>query len=120
MNNKIIFEIENRLRDGEKVSHSEVATAVRFALRLITSKYPGKAVEIRVAPFGATQILSGHVHRRGTPSTVINLSSPTFLSLVVGSITCEDVKNKSGSHLSGTKAAIALVALHGSLKQGEI
>lgn len=60
------------------------ATAVRYALEELASLAPGRAVEVRVPPFGVTQILAGTTHTRGTPPAVVETSVKTWLELVTG------------------------------------
>jgi hypothetical protein len=110
----MLSDIATRLRKGEDVPREQVATAVRTALQALTELHPGKAAEIRVAPFGAAQILGGHVHRRGTPSTVVALSASTFMSLVVGTVTADEAARSPGSSISGTRSADTLAALYGA------
>ena len=66
------------------VPRATVATAVRFTLQLLEARAPGQAVEVRVPPFGAVQILPGTTHRRGTPPAVIEMPAEVWLALAVG------------------------------------
>lgn len=66
------------------VPRATVATAVRFTLQLLEARAPGQAVEVRVPPFGAVQILPGTTHRRGTPPAVVEMSAEVWLALAVG------------------------------------
>ena len=49
-----------------RIDRDTTATAVRWALEELAALAPGQSVEVRVPPFGATQILEGTTHRRGT------------------------------------------------------
>ena len=42
---------------SEKPRRTELATAVRYLLQLLAEKAPGGAVEVRVPPFGAVQVI---------------------------------------------------------------
>ncbi|WP_298635332.1 sterol carrier family protein [uncultured Mobiluncus sp.] len=66
------------------VPRATVATAVRFTLQLLEARAPGQAVEVRVPPFGAVQILPGTTHRRGTPPAVVEMPAEVWLALAVG------------------------------------
>ncbi|WP_297589113.1 sterol carrier family protein [uncultured Mobiluncus sp.] len=66
------------------VPRATVATAVRFTLQLLEVRAPGQAVEVRVPPFGAVQILPGTTHRRGTPPAVVEMPAEVWLALAVG------------------------------------
>lgn len=59
-------------------------TAVRWGLQELARRAPGKAVEVRVPPAGAVQILGGTTHRRGTPPTVVEMNMHTFVALAGG------------------------------------
>ncbi|HIY85652.1 MAG TPA: hypothetical protein H9822_04300 [Candidatus Yaniella excrementavium] len=60
------------------------ATAVRYSLEELAALAPGRSVEVRIPPFGVTQIIDGTVHTRGTPPAVIETDSATWLALVTG------------------------------------
>lgn len=61
-----------------------VATAVRFTLNELAGRHPGRALEVRVPPYGAVQCLPGAAHRRGTPPNVVETDPVTWLHLVTG------------------------------------
>ena len=42
---------------------------------------PGKSVELRIPNYTAIQCVSGSVHRRGTPSSVVEMSAQTLINL---------------------------------------
>jgi len=46
---------------------------------------PGKAVELRVPPYGAIQCSKGAIHRRGTPPNQIEMSAETLIHLATNS-----------------------------------
>ena len=60
------------------------ALAVRYSLEALSELVPGRSVEVRVPPFGVTQIIEGTVHTRGTPPAVVETSPDTWLALVTG------------------------------------
>src|SRR5690625_7830566 len=62
------------------------ATAVRYSLEELANLAPGRSVEVRVPPFGVTQILEGTTHTRGTPGAVVETDAATWLALVVGQL----------------------------------
>ena len=74
---------------GGTVDRDITATAVRWGLEELAERAPGKSVEVRVPPFGATQIIAGSTHRRGTPPAVIEMSADSFLRLVTGALQWE-------------------------------
>ena len=70
--------------DPGGVPRSVVATAVRFTLEELSACAPGRSVEVRVPPFGVTQVVGGTSHRRGTPPSVVETDAATWLALSVG------------------------------------
>ena len=69
---------------------SRLLMAVRYSLEELAELAPGRAVEVRVPPAGATQILGGTTHRRGTPPAVVETSMNTWIRLCVGLLSWED------------------------------
>ena len=63
----------------------EVALEVAKIFKLIKEISPGKAVELRVPPYGAIQCGEGAVHRRGTPPNQVEMSSDTLIHLAINS-----------------------------------
>lgn len=78
--------------------------AVRWSLEELTRKCPGRAVEVRVPPFGATQVFGGVTHRRGTPPAVIEMDSQTWLALVSGCQTWDEAVDAGTIVASGNRA----------------
>ena len=56
-----------------------LANGVRTSLQWFAEKNPGRAVEVRVPPYLAVQILGGTTHRRGTQPSVVEMSPQTWL-----------------------------------------
>ena len=61
----------------------EVAIEVAKIFKLIKEMSPGKAVELRVPPYGAIQCGKGAVHRRGIPANQVEMSSDILIHLVI-------------------------------------
>lgn len=59
-------------------------TAVKWLLEELARRAPGHAVEVRVPPFAAVQVIAGPRHTRGTPPAVVEMSAQTWLSLATG------------------------------------
>src|SRR5690625_2348707 len=72
--------------DVEAAARGVRATAVRNSLEELAILAPGKSVEVRVPPFGVTQILAGTTLTRGTPPAVVETDAATWLSLVTGQV----------------------------------
>ena len=79
------------------------ATAVRYTLEELAACAPGRAVEVRVPPFGVTQAVAGTVHRRGTPPSVVETDPDTWLALATGRLTWETALAGGDLHASGER-----------------
>jgi hypothetical protein len=67
-----------------------LAHGVRTSLQCFAEQNPGRAVEVRVPPYLAIQILGGTTHRRGTPPAVVEMSPQTWLELFIKKLTWAD------------------------------
>jgi hypothetical protein len=50
-------------------------------LTIVQEIAPGKSVELRIPNYSAIQCVSGSVHKRGTPSNVVEMSAQTLINL---------------------------------------
>ena len=94
----------DNLQDGELV-----ATGVRTSLDWLTTEHPGRAVEVRVPPYRAVQILGGTTHRRGTPPAVVEMSAQSWLELFTGKINWADVLSSGQVIASGERSNLSLI-----------
>jgi hypothetical protein len=94
-------------RDPDAASAEVVATAVRFTLEELSTRHPGRAVEVRVPPYGATQCLTGVRHTRGTPPNVVETAPVTWLELVTGAIDWRSARAAGRIACSGTRADLS-------------
>jgi hypothetical protein len=83
-----------------------VATAVRYALEELAARAPGRALEVRVPPYGAVQCVEGPRHTRGTPANVIEMDSRTWLDLVTGQSDWGKALAGGRVHASGQRATL--------------
>lgn len=90
-----------------KAQRSVVATAVRWTLQTLAADAPGRAVEVRVPPWGAIQCIPGPQHSRGTPANVVETNPETWLALAVGEVTWEEALAAGDIAASGTRADIS-------------
>lgn len=84
-----------------------LATAVRFTLEELTACAPGHAVEVRVPPHGVTQAVSGTVHRRGTPPSVVETDAATWLALATGRLDWTEALGSGALHASGERCDLS-------------
>ena len=61
----------------------EVALEVTKIFKLIKEISPGKAVELRVPPYGAIQCSEGAIHRRGTPPNQVEMGADALIHLAI-------------------------------------
>jgi uncharacterized SCP-like protein len=71
---------------GRSATDDELAAAVRLGLRALAAKAPGRAVEVRVPPWGAVQAVAGATHTRGTPRAVVEMDPETWVLLAGGRV----------------------------------
>ena len=94
-------------RQGQPDPRTDRATqrlAVRYTLQLLTDRAPGHSVEVRIPPFAAVQAIPGPVHRRGTPSAVVEMDAPTWLALATGARSWAQAKAAGQIRASGERA----------------
>jgi hypothetical protein len=77
-----------------------VASGVRTSLDWLATEHPGRAVEVRVPPYRAVQILGGTTHRRGTPPAVVEMGAQTWLELFTKKLTWAEAVS-SGQVIAG-------------------
>lgn len=94
---------------ADETPAATVRTAVRFTLDELAERVPGRAVEIRVPPAGAVQVLEGPRHSRGTPSNVVEADPQTWLALVTGRIGWADAVRSGRVRASGARADLTAV-----------
>ena len=85
----------------------KVLSEVKETLALLTQKYPGKAIEVRIPPYAAVQCGEGPKHTRGTPPNVIEMDAQTWLQLVDGVRTWSDAYNDGLITASGVRADLS-------------
>lgn len=77
---------------------------MRYLLQLLVEKAPGGAVEVRVPPFGAVQVIEGPRHTRGTPPNVVETDAVTWIALATGRQRWEDAAASGRILASGIRA----------------
>jgi hypothetical protein len=59
---------------------------VKHYLAALQARAPGRAVEVRVPPYAAVQVIGGGAHTRGTPRAVVEMDGETWLALATGEL----------------------------------
>ena len=84
-----------------------MATAVRYLLQLLDDRAPGNAVEVRVPPYGAVQVIEGPAHTRGTPPNVVERDAATWLALATGRVAWSQALAEGRIAASGLRADLS-------------
>jgi hypothetical protein len=90
-----------------ETARETVATAVRYLLQLLDERAPGNAVEVRVPPFGAVQVIEGPAHTRGTPPNVVEMDAATWIVLAAGRLSWRDAVAAGRISASGSRADLS-------------
>ncbi len=93
--------------EAETLSRQELAQAVRYTLARFEREHPGRAVELRVVPFGAVSVLRGAKHRRGAPPAVVEMDAATWLALAMGSLTWTQAEESGVVDASGERSNLS-------------
>jgi len=82
--------------------------AVRIVTKALADamaeQHPGRAVELRVPPYAAVQLLEGGSHTRGTPPNVVETDPMTFIDLASGRVTFAAAVESGAVRASGIRA----------------
>lgn len=78
-----------RLVAGEE-TRDDLRLLVKHALAVLQRRAPGGAVEVRVPPYSAIQVIGGTTHKRGTPPAVVETDAATWLALAFGDLAWAD------------------------------
>src|SRR5215469_17369392 len=70
--------------EGREPQREALRGAVLHTLDLMATRAPGRAVEVRVPPYGAVQAIEGPRHTRGTPPNVVEADARTWVLLACG------------------------------------
>ena len=73
-------------------------------LTLVQQIAPGKSVELRIPNYSAIQCVSGSVHKRGTPSNVVEMCAQTLINLAENPYKWEELCSIGMISASGTNS----------------
>jgi hypothetical protein len=73
-------------------------------LSILQKIAPGQSVELRIPNYSAIQCVSGSVHRRGTPSNIVEMSAQTLINLVENPHQWEELCSIGQISASGTNS----------------
>jgi hypothetical protein len=81
-----------------------VKSRVKEILKLVQAVAPGNSVELRIPLYAAIQCVSGSIHRRGTPPSVVEMSGDTLIKLLKDPTYWEKFCHEGLISASGTNA----------------
>ncbi|BBH65575.1 hypothetical protein ACTI_22600 [Actinoplanes sp. OR16] len=92
---------------GVELERPVLRDAVRALLTELSSRAPGRSVEVRIPPFGAIQCVAGPRHTRGTPPNVVETDPMTFLLLAAGRLEWADAVRDGRLRASGIRTDLS-------------
>jgi hypothetical protein len=95
------------LRAGAEPRREALRAAVRHLLDLLAARAPGRAVEVRVPPYGAVQCIGGPRHTRGTPPNVVEADPVSWVRLATGLLPWPQAVAAGQVSVSGVRADLA-------------
>ncbi|QIK68167.1 hypothetical protein G7072_19115 [Nocardioides sp. HDW12B] len=98
-----VAEASDRLRTAE-ATPADLRLLVKHYLALLQQRAPGGAVEVRVPPYSAVQVIGGTTHKRGTPPAVVEMSAETWLGLATGELTWPEAERDGLLLASGERS----------------
>jgi len=94
----------------------EVTLEVTKIFKLIREISPGKAVELRVPPYGAIQCGKGVVHRRGIPANQVEMSADILIHLVINPEAWSGLMGQGQIRASGLASDLSMLFTQVSAK----
>ena len=86
---------------------ADLRLLVKHFLAVLARDAPGGAVEVRVPPYAAAQVVGGTTHKRGTPPAVVELDAETWLDLALGSVAWSDAVAAGRVAASGERSDLS-------------
>jgi hypothetical protein len=80
---------------------------VKQILLLVKKISPGRAVELRIPPYGAIQCVAGSNHRRGMPANQVEMDGETLIKLIKSPTLWEDLCNSGLIRASGSNSDLS-------------
>jgi hypothetical protein len=94
-------------RASGQATDADVRLLVKHHLALLAVRAPGRAVEVRVPPYSAIQVVGGTTHKRGTPPAVVEMTADTWLALATGDIAWREAEGRGLLLASGERSDLA-------------
>jgi hypothetical protein len=104
---RVVDEVLKAYRSGSQVPVEPLRDAVRMSLAVLSRTVPGRAVEVRVPPYGAAQCSAGPRHNRGQPSNVVETDPLTWVRLASGDLAWSEATESGVLHASGIRSDLS-------------
>lgn len=75
---------------GVEPDRDALGLTCRLLAGVLSTRHPGRAVELRVPPYAAVQVLEGTVHRRGTPTAVVSCDPLPWVRVATGRLSWDE------------------------------
>lgn len=92
---------------ADEATEEDVRLLVRHLLALLARTAPGKAVEVRVPPYAAAQVVGGTRHTRGTPPAVVEMPAGTWVRLGLGDLSWSEAVQAGEVSASGERSDLS-------------
>lgn len=103
----VVRSLETDADDVLQADRVQVKELVRVTAGFFAQQHPGRAVEVRIPPYSAVQVIEGIRHTRGTPPNVIEMDGPTWLAVSSGRLHWAAAVRAGRIRASGTRADLS-------------
>jgi hypothetical protein len=93
--------------EAGEAARDDVRLLVKHAMAVLQRRAPGGAVEVRVPPYAAVQVIGGTTHKRGTPPAVVEMDADTWLALAFGDLAWADALRAGRVVASGERSDLS-------------
>ena len=93
----------DRFREG-RAGEEDLRLLAKHFLAVLSQVAPGGAVEVRVPPYAAVQVVGGLKHKRGTPPAVVELDPATWVALALGDVSWAEAERSGRLLASGERS----------------
>jgi uncharacterized protein (TIGR03083 family) len=81
--------------------------AVKALVEVLVERAPGHAVEVRIPPYTAVQVVEGPRHTRGTPPNTVEIDPVAWLDLATGRTTWGEAVRTGTARVRGDRADLS-------------
>lgn len=104
---RVVADVLEAYDSGAEVPVGPLRDAVRMSLIVLSQTIPGRAIEVRVPPYGAVQCGAGPRHTRGQPPNVVETDPVTWVRLASGDLTWAEAVGSGVLHASGIRSDLS-------------